>query len=352
MIFRRIFFVKRMWDMAEFGLNVEKKFTLGAGECLVTIILRNPSSREKEINGWGADSVICAAFLEREPTRNNQTIFDAISRGELPSGVNSPRLFPSSIDSHGEIRPITLPRMQDCPPGFATQCRSISKELETQAKKLVSTLRWRLGLDQEADPLVDNQIFELSTDGSTWFPLPSDIDAEFRVIRPKVISNDVIAKVTNIIQTGGGEPLSHSLFHEAWSIQSMNPRSSLLIGVAAAEISIKYYVVHAAPETKWLIENLPSPPIEKILGSYIGILIKDGKASRVKSIPKPIVEELRTAVQLRNEVAHVGTFTLTPESLERKLLAIKDILWLLDSLAGHEWALDHVRPETLKSALS
>lgn len=49
---------------------------------------------------------------------------------------------------------------------------------------------------------------------------------------------------------------------------------------------------------------------------------------------------------LRNQVAHANAQPLKSETIESVLLAVRDVLWLMDFYRGHTWAWEHLRDST------
>ena len=62
--------------------------------------------------------------------------------------------------------------------------------------------------------------------------------------------------------------------------------------------------------------------------------------------PQKLRKSIDEAVIKRNRVVHRGSSAVEREVLKEWLLAIRDVLWLLDYYRGFEWALTHVRKET------
>ncbi len=56
----------------------------------------------------------------------------------------------------------------------------------------------------------------------------------------------------------------------------------------------------------------------------------------------------QAGVFMRNQIVHGRTTTITYQTLEEILLAIHDVLWILDYCSGFDWALEHVRPDIRK----
>lgn len=137
------------------------------------------------------------------------------------------------------------------------------------------------------------------------------------------------------------EPLAHELLREAVSVLDSSPRSALLILCSALEIAVKQHVGYMVPKSTWLITELPSPPIIKILYKYFPELHPD-------STVVPSWEKLRSLFKIfdemivqRNKLAHRGEFS-DVESLGKYIDCVRNFLYIIDALEGHEWAKSRV----------
>jgi hypothetical protein len=163
-------------------------------------------------------------------------------------------------------------------------------------------------------------------------------------IRP---GEELLFAIMGIINDERDEPVGHKLFREAWKNKASDRRSSLLMGIAAAEVGFKHCVTALVPQTDWLVEQVPSPPLVTMLRDYLPLLpAKNTIGGKVLPPPKPeILDVLTKGVNLRNKVTHTGAAEPAYETVEEVLLAVRDVLWLLDFYRGHGWALGYVRPE-------
>ncbi len=354
MLFRQIFLAKGLSHLENFAEHPERKMTLSRTAGTITILLRNPTSDEQSTNKWREHDVICETIAERKPTEKLLKLFGMVSRREIPEGVDRSWIGPKgTIDEEGRISSIGLLQMESYSKAFADYYRELSKELANVTSKVISTLRWRLNLEQ-GPRAVQRTLFSdtFSFDGIEWFHLPSDFHSTAMMLVRRAIPDSLLTEITNFVQAGQEEPLPHALFREAWSLRSSNPRSALLIGVAAAEVAVKSYIARVAPETRWLVENLASPPIDKIMREYIPNLPRQVPEGSLNEIPAGVIDELKKAVTLRNKVAHTGEYSLSHPSLEAKLQVIRDLLWILDYFSGRLWALANVRIESRTSAIA
>ncbi len=80
-------------------------------------------------------------------------------------------------------------------------------------------------------------------------------------------------------------PVGHELIREAWDLRVRSARGALVLGVAALEAGVKQFVQELVPDTSWLLENLPSPPMEKILKTYLPSI--SGRGTGAQPLPPP-----------------------------------------------------------------
>jgi hypothetical protein len=111
---------------------------------------------------------------------------------------------------------------------------------------------------------------EWSLDGQEWRQSPVDFVAWMG--RPPFVSGLAGPDINEILLSEDAPPFARELLQEAWSEENKNPRSALVIGIAALETGIKDLIIGLIPETEWLIRNLQSPPVHRMLGEYLPLL--------------------------------------------------------------------------------
>jgi len=153
-----------------------------------------------------------------------------------------------------------------------------------------------------------------------------------------------LADVPALLSVERREPLAHQLLREAWNLRHGNPRASLVIGVAAAEVGMKQLIAALVPDARWLVEELPSPPLSTMVKDYLKELPIRADVPPARRSPKHLRRLLHDAVEARNQVVHRGT---TPAvSLRETLTGIREFLYLLDFYCGHSWAIERLSVET------
>ncbi|MFN3546595.1 MAG: hypothetical protein ACK4U0_03810 [Mesorhizobium sp.] len=145
------------------------------------------------------------------------------------------------------------------------------------------------------------------------------------------------------------EPLGHELLREAISLISSSPRTALLGLSLALEAGVKQHLSRKVPQAAWLLEKMPSPPIDKIVRTYLRELHNFATSPQLNwDALKPLFKTCKELSEDRNIVAHQGCM---PEraNLFVYATAVSDLLYIIDFLDGEIWATDHV--EQNRSAL-
>jgi hypothetical protein len=221
-------------------------------------------------------------------------------------------------------------------------------DLRDFARRTVSVLRWRSNHLGPHNPFSSRGMY-WSSDGSFWHPAPDGLRARLWAVEPVSISGEVYNDTKQIVINGGTEPLPHDLIREALDQRHSNPRSAMVLGMAAAELAVKHCVGVLVPQAEWLAMNLLTPPLVKMLREYVPKLpVRCRIGDQVKAPPESVMALLKKGSDIRNGLAHAGAAAPPIHDVEEILDAVRDLLWLLDYYAGYEWALGFVRSSTRK----
>ncbi len=148
---------------------------------------------------------------------------------------------------------------------------------------------------------------------------------------PDLVLNEARrADLARMIAEGRQEPLHQSLLREADSFRGTNPRSALVIGVTAAEVSVKTLVSNLAPATSWLVQHLPSPPIAKILEEYLPTCCP----REPRLLGADLLKQPKVAVNLRNDLVHGARETIDGEALASAFRTVSDVVYSVTSTAA------------------
>jgi hypothetical protein len=238
------------------------------------------------------------------------------------------------------------------PTGFKEFADDASQSLSKAITTALQLLRWRIGYRSERNPIRFFHSFQWSINNNTWKTVPNYIHLEFVEggIYDKV-TDEVVTTLNDLWHNNVQEPLDHELFQEAWSQRSNNPKSALVISVAAAETGMKQLISKLVPSTTWLVQNTQSPPLVKMLKEYLPTLPAKVKILKAPppALPNAFVAIIEKAVLLRNEIVHGKDVQLESKLLNEILKTINDLLYIFDLYLGHVWAERRISSETKKA---
>ncbi len=233
----------------------------------------------------------------------------------------------------------------------------VSHKMSSTLKQTIRIVRWVRGLADAHNFLRNAAFMKWSPDSIAWHSVPPQIKVEVSLLFPvkKIVSDEEKKLIHDLVINEIDEPFGHELFSEAYSQKSQNPRSALVIAIAAAETAFKQFVQRTSPETSWLLENVPSPPLVKMLKKYLPELpVKRKIKGKLVFVPKDILKALEEGVEIRNKIVHGATTHIKHDTLEWVMRSVRDLLYLLDFYAGFEWAQQNIneitRMELIKAA--
>lgn len=292
------------------------------GPHAVKVVVRAPSDDEMKI-GHKQSNAFCIASAAWPVSEKNRKIFERL--------VRKRRILPLS----------------EFPQHFRSFVQGVNRELHDFANRTSATLRWRCNVDFGPHNPLSGAFLQWSTDPTAWHTAPIDTHVHGEVRYPLRASARMLSDVLGIVKNGGSEPLHHNLFREAWEQRLTNPRSALVIGIGAVEVAVKRCIGTLVPDAEWLAINAPAPRIGRILREYLPKLApRCAIEGKVKPPPKSILKPLEDGVLARNRVIHAGARTPPFEELEEILVAVRELLWLLDFYTGFEWAFDFLSTRT------
>jgi hypothetical protein len=223
-------------------------------------------------------------------------------------------------------------------------------------KRTIHDFKWRHAVIGSFDPIVQNSSLCWSTDGVNWQPAYPTPKLEM-VTKPGFMMQqstpETVASLEKLVSSQIDEPIGHELYNEAYELKWSNPRSSLVIGIAALETGIKECASHLVPNAEWLINNVQSPPLPKMLSHLLPQLpVVNRIAGKVLPAPKSMIKRVAEAVETRNRIAHGRGGVIDPEELWDFLRTARDLLYLLDYYRGHEWAWENIGHQTRNELLN
>lgn len=255
------------------------------------------------------------------------------------------------IDENGYCQKgFTLKRFM-CPDDIQELINSAETELYNKMNDLLGLIVWSQGIHVNAS-FDKGTLFWGENDKDKFFLVPMNLNQqEFSVFLSEDITwEEQDRKVlSESWEKNLRIPLSHILAREATVLIEYHPRSAILMLVSALETGIKTHISKLSPDTEWLLENLPSPPIDKIFKNYIPLLYaKCGRAIEFQQELKSLTKQIKEIIEVRNKIAHTGKLPENIGNIYQMLQSVFDILYLLDLLDGNQWAKELVSSELMQ----
>ena len=227
----------------------------------------------------------------------------------------------------------------------------ILEDLRCLLKSTIDVFRWRHGLADGPMNAAQNVEAFSSRDGNTWLnvSLVRGVRIVARMASKTSLRDVPPEEIVRLVESGEQEPVAHQLFREAWELRRSNPRSALAIGIAAAEIGVKDLIATLVPNSNWLVMEMPSPSVVKILREYLPILpVRAHFKDKTLKAPAELITLIKKGIEYRNGLVHAGASLPDWRELEHILRAVNDVLWICQLYAGEEWAGSYVSGDTTR----
>lgn len=236
-----------------------------------------------------------------------------------------------------------LPHRHLCPTDISKLIDLAESDFTSKTDRFLKLLRWRQDIDAPGEVLKYRSLYWRVGEGN-YHIVPRSGDPSQRITLKAMFGihwNEEHSIDLRELWSADdlSEPLGHALVREAATVASESPRSSILIMTAALETAVKMHISHIAPDTAWLMQEIPSPPIFNLLRDYIPLIhrVRGNEIDFWQKV-KPFINKAQKLVELRNKVAHTGKIPEEANSIRDDLVLVSDLLYLLDFLDGHEWA--------------
>ncbi len=297
------------------------------------IQVRRHTDQELE-RGKRRSDCTCIASASIEIQEGDLSTLTSIASGQAFPNANEQNYRSAYTNASGQTT--YLPSLDKFPSSFRTSVADPRDELNRSTRQAIDILRWRLNCLGPTRNFLSSMSDEWSIDGLEWHCLPSSITAIPTIRSELRVTTDALKEVVEAAHNPPPHLLPYELLREAMELQSKQPRSAVIIALAAVEIATKGLVARSLPETAWLVENIPTPPINRILREYAPNI--QTPAGHSLKIPKEILRSHQSAVKLRNQITHTSQPAPSITRARQILSTASDILRLIDAAEGYSWA--------------
>lgn len=319
----------------------------------------------EEATGSGWFLAIEATFaFELGAPEEVAAVFELLSQERLPDGVPQDATWVtddggSMIHWEGFSIAGSVPTLVALPPQFQEWVSGADQSSEDEIRRVVDLIRWRCGLTTGSHNPVVRDRFEWSLDRDHWVTVPRNVEIYEGEPITADVTNEVLADVQTMVSDQTRAPFAHELLREAWEQRLFNPRSAILLAVAAAEVGLKQAISTLVPGAAYLVETTVIPPLPALMKNYVPQLpAKHSIEGRSPEVPEWIRKSIDGGIQTRNKLAHrpLGGREVRDElsypAVTELLWAAQDLLTVLDFHTGRNWALALLSPRTTSELFS
>ncbi len=297
-----------------------------------------------------SEKVCGRAMLHMMPDDAIRSMFASLANMQMPLGSRVTDRDWQWVEADGTVKPGVLIRWNLLPNDMEAFLIDAETTLLRGATSTVELMRWRFGVSLPSRLIRQKALF-WSFDGESWHRLGSSSVVYLEFGPELELNTTVCTELTALHSRGAVAPLARSVWEEAWSQRYDNPRSAVVIGVAAAELGFRTLVDGLSPLAGWLVARLQSTDLLRLIWDYLPKLSHRAKVEPVLIFPPKnprgqLYKFLERGLALRDQLVQADAKRPKSEDVVEILRAVSDLLWIFDYYRGHEWAFQHVRPET------
>jgi hypothetical protein len=291
--------------------------------------VRSTTDGEQWVNICEAETVIAPSPAVREELGRLADRFVSPA-----ARVEEPRYIASLLDETDRLREGHDLPVRFLPPKMRAVVMDAERVLFDQTLRLIRVARWRLAIPGPHQPLdAESRAWH---DGTAWRELPFVIPSMSWPVVSGALSESWRTEIERLV-AAGSEPFGQELYREASVQRADNPRSAVVIGLAAVEVGV-------IGTARALAVGLPVDAGRLRFGHLMNEVVprlaeRRAINGRVLLPPPTLIDTLFRARRLRNRLVHGSARTPANDAVNDTLEAVRNLLLFLDFYAGHGWAL-------------
>lgn len=300
---------------------------------------RNPN------DNFNHRDLLCFIKMGFHCSKQDYDFVDALIKGVFKSFPGSSTPLPyvvydrECIDVDGNLREGYRPTIEMYPPSLQQLHKYVFNFMTGEARRILTLLRWGQSCDSATEPFSSTHLYWKTTQDE-YHAAGLHRHKSFGRSPAGLAWEELdVEEFQTLYRSDAEEPLAHHLLREAIIVSDSSPRSALLIVAAAIEVGVKQYISNIAPQTRWILTKMASPPVFRLFKDVIpDIHMQIGNDLSFWPKLKPLFKTCQDLFDHRNELAHSGNFKLSHKEVDDYIEAGSDILYIIDALNGHDWA--------------
>jgi hypothetical protein len=207
--------------------------------------------------------------------------------------------------------------------GEKTELRGITSPINEAVRQFIGLLKQELHRYDIREELIGNSRYEWSLGDNQWHSIPRGLTIDSWISSLGNLYEKSANHLQKLLSEDEEALVATSYLHHARNL--MNRRYTWIYATIAAELAIKEILVRIEPRFRVILEELPSPPLNKLYGEVLQ------SVAGVK-LPGSDLEKLRKGARRRNELIHnPKSATPTFKEVTEYIDFIEDkIKWILE----------------------
>ena len=205
--------------------------------------------------------------------------------------------------------------------GEKTELSNITHPIREAVRRFAGLLKQELHRYDINDELIGNAHYEWSLGDNQWFLIPRELRVETELSSLGNLNTITAKSLQELLFENEEALVATSYLHQARN--SRNRRYRWIYATMAAELAIKEILVRIEPKLQVILEELPSPPLQKLYGDVL---------ESVSGVRSNSLSTLQNGARKRNQLVHnPNSPTPTLDEVDEYIYFVEGrIRWLLE----------------------
>lgn len=204
--------------------------------------------------------------------------------------------------------------------GEKTKISNLTSQVNEAVKQFAGLLKQELHRYDLKEELIGNPFSYWSLGNDEWRSIPRELQVSTEITSLGNLSKGLAQHLQNLLEEDEKPLVAISYLHQARNLS--NGRYRWIYATVAAELAIKEILVRIEPRLQVILEELPSPPLNRLYGDVL---------ESVAGVRSTGLSRLQNGAIRRNQLVHnPNSPTPTFDEVKEYINFVEDrIVWLL-----------------------
>jgi hypothetical protein len=264
------------------------------------------------------------------------------------SGVELPFCYHGHeiVSVDGKFNPHQLLPARFLPIQLKEISEAADLRLRNSILRAIKIFRWRFGGESPSDPVTMSALY-----WNAGMKMASIVPGQYGTAVATTIAfmqatQPYLDEANRLLQSDSlEEPFSHQLHCQACELyKASHEEGAIVMAFVSLETRLKQFVCEKSEVLKLIFEKMQSPDVHRI---FLDIVPKVSGLRPENWKLKHLSVPVQHLMQARNQLVHTGKVKSNQDLPDNYLEVVKEVLYLIDVLEGHDWAKVHLSRATL-----